>query len=205
MMLRSIVHIRLQRNRTLGSRSHIQANLIPAILMCMFAALLLVLHPPFSPSIEQLDRLAQARSVVELSRLLEPGAPKGHNPFNIIKTNGAYEVGKFGWHALPLKGPGTVEYVVFSTPLTSEDTGELVFERVGDKLQFVPETEAFGVKLIRHDFNLTFFVPSKKAVLIDRLKLKPLDGVGGTFLFRMSPQYIVSSIANQAGESLRVA
>jgi hypothetical protein len=160
----------------------------------MLAAALLLSTQGFAPSIAELDKLAQAQDVAELTKFLEATPPNGHNPFSILKTKGAYDVGKYGWHALPLKAPGGVEYVVFSTPLTSEDTGELVFLRVGDRLRFVPETNNFGIKLTRHDFDLRFDIPEKKAYLVDKLDLTNADGVAGTFLFRMSPQYVVSTV-----------
>jgi hypothetical protein len=169
----------------------------------MLAAVLILLHRSSAPSIEELDRLAQKRDVAGLEKYLE--SVPSRSPFAILKTNGAYEVGRLGWHALPLKSPDGLEYVVFSTPMTSEDTGELVFARVGDSLRFVPETEGFGIKLIRHDFDLKFDIPTKTATLVDKLKLKPSDSVGHNFQFRMSPQYIVSSITNAAGENLAFA
>lgn len=169
-----------------------------AILLCMFAAMLLLAPQISAPSIETLDRLAQAHEVEALSKYLAQPPTSGHNPFSIIRTKGAYDVGRFGWHALPLKGTDKANYVVFSTPLTSEDTGVLVFERVGDRLKFVPETRDFGIRLMRHDFDLKFEIPSKKAHIVDRLHLANADGTSGSFLFRMSPQYIVSSITDHA-------
>ncbi len=171
-----------------------------AILTCMFAAVLFMAFHQGPPSISSLDQLAQAKNVAELTKLLDVQPRKGHNPFSIIQTGGAYGVGRNGWHALPLKGPGPEEYVVISTALTSEDTGELVFQRVGEKLRFVPEANDFGIKLIRHDFDLIFDVPTKRAKLVDKLRLSNSQGLAGTFLFRMCPQYIVSSITNSKNQ-----
>jgi hypothetical protein len=178
---------------------------IPGILVVMIVASLLVLSQSPSPSITELDNLAQARNVEGLSRFLEESRTSGHNPFNIVRTNGAYEVGRFGWHALRLTGVGGEEFVVFSTPLTSEDTGELVFLRVGDKLRFVPETQGFGIRLVRHQFDLQFVTADKRAVLVDQMKLANLSGEKGGFLFRMSPQYIVSKISDRAGKAVPFA
>ena len=154
-----------------------------------------------APSIKELDGLAQKRDVDSLSKYLV-GSPSGaHNPFKILKTNGAYEVGRFGWHAHELVSPSGKSYVVVSTPLTSEDSGELLFLRSGTGLQFVPESESYGIKLIRHDFDLKFDIPEKKAYLKDTLKLKPLAPTG-EFVFRMSPQYLVGSISNAKGQGV---
>ncbi|MDR3690178.1 MAG: M1 family aminopeptidase [Fimbriimonas sp.] len=162
----------------------------------MFLVPLLVLQQ--GPSIRVLDQLAQSRNVAVLTKYLSSDPAGGRSPFNLLRTNGAYEVGRFGWHALPLKGVDGQEYVIFSTPLTSEDTGELVFKRDGQTLEFVPESESFGVKLVRHSFDLRFDVPSKKAILVDRLRLSG-NPSRPAFLFRMSPQYIVSSIKDKDG------
>src|ERR1019366_6228593 len=132
--------------------------------------------------IDDFDQLAQAQNVTELTKYLDALPLNGRNPFSIMRTKGAYEVGRFGWHALPLKAPDGANYVVFSTPLTSEDTGELVFQRAGSKLRFVPEGNAFGIKLTRHDFDLKFDIPEKKATLVDKLDLTNADGLAGTFL-----------------------
>lgn len=173
-----------------------------AILFGMLAAALILALRHAPPTIEGLDKLAQAQNVPELTKLLDGLEANEHNPFNIIRTKGAYEVGRYGWHALPLQAPDGAEYVVFSTPLTSEDTGELVFQRVGEKLRFVPESNAFGIKLKRHDFDLRFDIPAKSAILVDKLQLSNTDGMGGVFLFRMSPQYIVASIKNHLNASI---
>ena len=189
----------------LGLLGRANYSLNPAILVSMLAAVLFLLHPSSPPSIDELDHLAQKRDIAGLSSFLIKQPTTVHNPFDIIRTNGAYEVGRFGWHALPLKSPDGSDYVVFSTPMTSEDTGELLFARLGNELRFVPETESFGIKLLRHDFDLRFNISTKTATLIDKLKLKPSDSVGQDFLFRMSPQYLVSSIVNAAGESVNFA
>lgn len=171
----------------------------------MLSALLVAVFQTSAPTIEHLDRLAQARDVEGLSRFMIPLAPGVRNPLDVVRTNGAYEVGRFGWHAYALKGQGTGDYVVIGTPLTSEDIGERVFERDGDRLRYVPETESFGIRLVRHHFDLKIDVPEKRATLVDALDLTNADGSTGTFLFRMSPNYIVSSIRNKADEPVPFA
>src|SRR5471030_449630 len=118
-----------------------------AILICMLVAAAFIALRFNHTVLDDLDRLAQTKNVDELTKYLDVAPPNRHNPFRIIQTRGAYDVGRFGWHALPLKAPDGAEYVVFSTPLTSEDTGELLFQRVGEKLRFVPETTGYGIKL----------------------------------------------------------
>ena len=150
------------------------------------------------PSIVVLDQLAQKRDVEALEKFLEPNGKGSQSPFRIIRTNGAYEVGRFGWRVSSLDGVSGERYVVFSTPLTSEDTGELVFRRVGEKLSYVPESEGFGVKISRHNFDLRFDLKEKRAVLLDQMKLVGTNEER-EFLFRMSPQYKVSEIKTSGG------
>src|SRR5487761_2239961 len=87
------------------------------------------------PSVTELDALAKRRDSEALARFvsLKPGSK---NPFQVIQIGGAYGVGRFGWSAIDLPATnGVDDYVVFSTPLTVEDTGELLFRRQGDQLE----------------------------------------------------------------------
>src|SRR5437879_5318203 len=84
------------------------------------------------PDTSTLDKLAQNRDVNALTAFETPGSLKPYNPLQVLKTNGPYEVGRFGWRVLDLAPPDkSKSYVVFTTPLTSEDVGEMVFEREG--------------------------------------------------------------------------
>ena len=155
------------------------------------------------PSISALDNLAQARDVAKLTAMLDT-PPKFISPFSILKTNGAYEVGKFGWHVLPLNSAdGLTKYAVFSTPLTSEDIGELVFVRQGTKLKYLNEDNALGVHVVHHKFDLQFGIPEKKAVIEDTVTFAANSAAGKSFLFRMGPQYRVSSIQTVAGAAVK--
>lgn len=148
-----------------------------------------------SPDLPTLDALAEKRDLGGLTAYLTPDSIKPYNPLTVLKTNGAYETGKFGWHALDLRPPGSsTDYVVLATPITSEDVGEMVFERVGDKLKYLPEDNDLGVRITKHQFQLGFDVPTKHVEITDTLALKR-TGSGGTFyLIRMSPYLRVESI-----------
>src|SRR4051812_41542950 len=92
-----------------------------------------------APDTASLDAMAQKRDVAGISKFLTPDSVKPLNPLQVIKTNGAYETGRMGWHVVDLSPPGTdKKFVVFTTPLTSEDIGEMVFERQGAMLKYVP-------------------------------------------------------------------
>lgn len=154
----------------------------------VFAAVLLFFQ---APTLEQIDKLAKAKDAAGLTALVT--LPKGvDNPFNVLQTGGAYDVGRFGWHAEALKAPGGAEYVVIGTPLTSQDVGEILLKRVGGHLVYIPEQNELGVHLISHDFDLSFDIAKKTAFLQDRLTFRSTGK--GDWIFRMSPNYRVSAI-----------
>lgn len=149
--------------------------------------------------IDRLDALAQSRDVEGLNQFL-PTIPS-RSPFSILKTGGAYIAGAKGWHAKSLVAPDGTEYVVFSTPLISEDAGELLF-RVdpAGKLNFVPESDNLGVELDRHSFDLRFDLPGAKAIVVDNLQCHWAGPRRAHFLFRMSPTFNVRSIFDAKGD-----
>jgi hypothetical protein len=164
----------------------------------MLVAALLAVQSPLP--IEKIDSMLKSRDFLGLSSLLDP-LPKGaRNPFDVIKAGGAYQVGRFGWNATELpsvnNGPPCV---VIGTQLTSEDIGQLVFERDGNKLKFIPESETLGVEVERHKFIVKFHPDQKKVDLFDRIDFRA-PKPGRRFLFRMSPQYLVTSISDGNGE-----
>jgi hypothetical protein len=148
-----------------------------------------------------LDRLARARDVPGLTAKA-PNAWKGFNPFNVIKTNGAYDCGRFGWRALTGTAPWGQKYIVFSTPLTSEDVGERLFETDGTKLtKYIDEREDFGWRIEKH--SLTVSVRSEPTTdvargykmtgdvdITDRFTVRH-QGAEGPLIFRMGPNYKV--------------
>ncbi len=145
------------------------------------------------PSVDSIDRLARAKDVAGLSALLAPLPPETRDPFAVLRSGGAYDVGKFGWRAYPLGQ----EYVVVSTPLTSEDVGEILLRRVGDRLAFVPERDDLGVRIVRHELDVRLRVPEKRAEVVDRIALATTGT--GSFVLRMSPAYRVSAVEDEKG------
>lgn len=154
------------------------------------------------PTLAQLDALAKARDVQGLTKLV--ALPAGErNPFKVLRTNGGYDVGKYGWSASELKAPDGTEYVVLGTKLTSEDVAEIVLRRVGEGLRFLPEKDPLGVRPLRHSFDLRFDVPHKGATLVDRLRFR--SSGSGSFLARMSAQYRVESVTDERGRRVPFA
>jgi hypothetical protein len=166
-------------------------------MLVAIATLLLAQKAP--PSLAELNALAKARDVEGLTRLT--ALPSGvDNPFRVLRTGGAYEVGRFGWEAHRLKTPAGTEYVVLGTPLTSEDAGEILLRREGDRLRYVPESDPLGIRVRDHRLDLRFDIEDKQAILTDRMTF---ESVGkGDFVVRMSPSYRVSAVADEAGKAV---
>lgn len=164
----------------------------------MLPVLLLIQADPF---LNRLNVLAQAKEVTKLTSLVV-AVPSQPNPMKIIGSVGAYEVGRFGWKVESLKSPtGAKRYVVFTTPLTSQDTGELVFERKNDKLTYVPETDPWGSRVVTHSFDVTFMIAEKRAEIRDTVQIET-KGTSPEVLMRFSPCYKVKSIKTPTGGSL---
>lgn len=127
------------------------------------------------------------------------------DPMAVLKTNGAYEVGSKGWHAYPLSLDDGKDYIVFSTPLTSEDIGERLFEIEGKRLKrYLAEKDDSDWKILRHDLSVRFELPTKRAILADDLSLSAAPNPGPLFL-RYSPCYRIRSISYESGKPLRFA
>jgi len=159
----------------------------------VIAALSLLLIRP-SALTEQLDALAGKRDAEGIAKYVAPGAWKGRNPLTVLKTNGAYETGKFGWHAIEGSTPDGKKYVVLSTPLTSEDIGERLFETDGSKLtKYIEEGQDYGWRIERHSLFVRLDIDNKKVAITDAFKVRH-EGESGPLVFRMGPNYEVKSI-----------
>jgi len=142
--------------------------------------------------LETVRRLVESKDADGLTALLV-AKPTGRSPFSVLKTGGAYGVGKFPWSALPLDPiDGDRHFIVLSTKLTSEDTGELLFEIKPEGLSYLPEENSLGIHVVRHSFDVRFQPATHGAVLKDRLTLDA--GKAGLGFFRMGSQYRVDSI-----------
>ncbi|MCO5297189.1 MAG: hypothetical protein M9921_10060 [Fimbriimonadaceae bacterium] len=171
----------------------------------MLALVTLLLLQPQAP-IAQLDALAQKRDVAGLAKWSSP-AVVASKALDFLKHNGAYDTGRFGWRAIELKdaaGPGV--FVVFSTKLTSEDIGEQVFRWRNGKLDAsVPELDSLGFRVERHDLDVRFDLPAKKAIVTDTATFRREKGSGGSFLVRMCPWFRVGAVADAKGKPVRFA
>ena len=103
--------------------------------------------------IEKISELAQKVQVKQLASL----STGDGSEFRALR-GGAYDVGRLGWKALELNPVFGGKFVVITTPLTSQDIGELLFERVGSKLRFIDEAKPDGLRLKHHRLAVTFDV-----------------------------------------------
>lgn len=156
------------------------------------------------PAVSALDRAVAAKDLASVRSFYGPSVlALKRDPMAVLKTNGAYEVGSKGWHAIGLDGPDGKRYVVFSTPLTSEDIGERLFELKDGKLsRYVDELETQGWKISRHRLRASFDLAAKRASLEDDLDLESGANPGPLFL-RYSPNYRMRSVRFESGKPLR--
>ncbi len=170
----------------------------------MLAPLLLLLTQPDSLTSE-LDLFAKARDVAGLTASAAPNAWKGRNPFQVFRTNSAYETGRFGWTAISGTAPWGQRYTVFSTPLTSEDVGERLFERDAEKLtKFIDERDDLGWRIGKQGLIVTFNIPDKKVAITNTFPVHT-KGKSPNLMFRLGPNYRISSVKKNLSEVIEWA
>lgn len=171
-------------------RSSVPAGTFASI---MFLPFLLGCAAPARFDVAAFDALARVRDVAGMERFLV-----GQAPLSVLKTNGAYETGKYGWRAL---GDPQGRYVVLSTRLTSQDIGELLFEVTSaGKLRYMPESDARGLRFGRHRMSLSFVLGRKLARIRDDVTI--VGANGGDAFFRLGPNYRVTRLL-RGGNALR--
>ncbi len=154
-------------------------------------ALLLAFHQ--QPSVDVLSGLAKKKDFASLAKF----STGDGSEFNVLK-GGSYEVGKYGWKAEDLSMPGVGNFVVFTTPLTSQDIGELLFERVGAKLKFIDEQAKDGLRLRHHKVRVSFNIDRKEARLQDEVSAEVTSNDKLFHALRFSPCYKMISISEGA-------
>src|SRR5690554_4254136 len=117
----------------------------------------------FDPDVAELDALARARNVAGIMAHAGPGVKESDLAF--LRQQGAFGTGSHGWTVHPLNDTaGGKSYVVFGTPLTTQDFGEFVFEFDGEKLtKLIDERDNRGWRVVHNDFNMTFQPAEKRA------------------------------------------
>lgn len=136
--------------------------------------------------LDQVQNWINTKNVDQLRRVVE--LPAGYaNPLNVIRTDGVYGVGERGW-IVKADGP----HVVFSTPMTSEDVGEFLFRREGERLTYRPEERTEGTVIVRHDVRLRVLPSTKEVRLSNDLRVR--HQARASWNFRLSPNYRVQSI-----------
>ena len=143
------------------------------------------------PPVETLSNLAKKKDFDGLAKY----STGNGSEFKVLK-GGSYAVGKFGWTAEELAMPGVGNFVVFTTPLTSEDIGELLFERVGSKLKFIDEQTKDGLRLRHHKVHVQFDIGRKEAGIMDYVNAEVTPNSLKFHALRFSPCYKVSSITD---------
>jgi hypothetical protein len=155
---------------------------------------------------EPFDALARSRDTNGLERLCSKTLANSH-PFGFLTHDGTYGTGRYGWRAFLLDDlDGKSKYIVFSTPLTSEDTGEQLFEYRGGLLQrLVHERESLGFRVANHSFSISFDLAAKRANIVDDITISRTGPPRKTLLLRMGPNYTVKRISDAASKPVKFA
>jgi hypothetical protein len=170
----------------------------------MILALLAIWTQSSAGLISQMDALAQKRDVAGLQALIPSSETLAKRHLSVLKTNGCYDCGKFGWRAVSLIHPDGGEFVVLATPLTNEDAGEMLFEIRNGKIdRYLYEGDAAGYRILDHTFDVRFDVPAKKALIQDEIRLRTPGRTDRPLFFRISPHYRVRSITDEKGKAQR--
>jgi hypothetical protein len=156
-------------------------------------SLTLAFYLQSGPTLDALNEFARKRDVKSLATF----SVGDGSEFRILR-GGAYDVGRFGWKVVALEPAFTKrKFVVFTTPLTSQDTGELLFERVGGKLKFVSELDLEPIRLGRHKLSMKFSTSEKSISIVDDVAATVQEQIKGDVTsFRFSPCYKVSAISD---------
>jgi hypothetical protein len=150
------------------------------------------------PTVSELNKLASAVDVKQLAKF----STGDGSEFRVLK-GGAYDVGSKGWTVQAVKPSFGGEFVVFSTPLTSQDTGELVFVREGSKLKYIDERTKDGLRLNHHQLAVEFNFPAKSASFTDKVQVIATENSSlRGHIIRFSPCYKVSKITNEVGNPI---
>jgi hypothetical protein len=166
----------------------------------MITFLLAALVFQAEPSTAHLEALAKAKNGPAIAAFVD--VPSGvPSPFPMMRTNGPFGVGEKGWSALDLQGLDGDRYVVLSTPITSQDIGELLLKREGTRLKYIPEGDALGVRVHDHQIDLRFLPSRQTAEITNRFTVESTGG-SGAFVFRMSPHFKVSALTTANGQSV---
>lgn len=156
-----------------------------------------------APEAVDFDALAKARNADGLMAAASEMVKKDPRVFDFIRRNGPYGAGRFGWTAIPLTTPTGARYVVFSTKITSEDYGEVLFETDGEKLlRYIPESETMGIRIEHQKMDIRFNTAEKSATLLSEVTFRKTKSDANGFVIRMSPQYRISAVT-EAGKPVK--
>ncbi|MCB0826922.1 MAG: hypothetical protein KDC26_12095 [Armatimonadetes bacterium] len=151
--------------------------------------------------IEGLNDLAKARNIDGIEAL---ASPELKGSFAFLRRQGAFGVGRFGWSAIDLPDPfGDREFVVFSTPLTTQDYGEMIYRVENGKIvEHIPETEYRGAVIDHLDMEISFDVPAKVAKFSTWANLRKKGDIDDSYFVRLGPNFKVSSVTDDQGKAV---
>ncbi len=167
----------------------------------LLAACALIAQDP----VAQIDALAKARDVAGMQALASDSLKSNPNAFRFLRQNGTYGVGSKGWRAYRMASADAKPvYVVFTTPITSEDIGDQVFTLEGGKLgRFIDERSDLGVRITHQSVEAWFDVPKKLARLQTSARFLKTSMTEPFFLIRFGSNYRVTSVSDERGSPVK--
>ncbi len=167
----------------------------------MLAAFILASLAP-TATIEEFDAWAKARKPAEVEAHADPALA---GKFAFLTKEGAFGTGSKGWQAKQLNDvAGGRVFVVFTTPLTTQDYGDQVFEVVAGRLTSqVHERDTRGVRVRHIDFDLSFEPDKKTAHVTAKTTFEKSPAAGPAFFVRLGENYVVSSVKDASGQNVR--
>jgi hypothetical protein len=163
--------------------------------------LALVLQDP----VAQIDAAAKARDIAGVQALASESLKANPTAFRFLRQNGTYGVGSKGWRAFRMaSADGKGAYLVFTTPITSEDIGDQVFTFENGRLaRFVDERSDLGVRIAHQKLEAWFDVPKKTARIETLAQFVRKPDAAGDFLIRFGSNYRVTAVLDGAGKPAR--
>ncbi|RYG45991.1 hypothetical protein EON79_11285, partial [bacterium] len=155
--------------------------------------------------LQEIDRMAQARDIEGLAKIVS-----ADTPLPVLRTNGAYEAGRYGWHAVEFTTEAGKRFIVLTTALTGEDVGELLFLENGGKLQYIPETNRMGMSVVREDLTAAFKLDKGTTQIVAKVQVEPAPQTGTPpfagplaptgYVLRLGPNFRVATVFGANGK-----
>lgn len=153
-----------------------------------------------------LDILAQKRDAAAIARMAADPLSKPET-FRFLQVGGAFGSGADGWRVRSLAdADGKTRWAVFTTKTTNEDIADQVFElKSGKLIRRLPESDGLGYQIRHHDFDVSFEIGARRAIVVDRMLLRRSGQWRPSLQLRIGPHFRVKRVRASDGRAVRFA